>query len=272
MGKAIHKPFEYHTASICYSEKNFIIIGVSAFKLFLKHWREDMNLKIYRIDKSLFGKLANWIKTPDLPVIAQASIGDPFKNIRDIKQGNCYVLSKEDEIKRFRDPRGYDWVEDVYYVRHPKKSQTDCLIPAGEFHKYIIREQIADIISYARANLRVKELEILVSRKNSGKLGLNGVLEGLPLEGKAQLDFGDVYSAKINCPTPLKASEKKKNFVWIDDFPHALSIIDDVTGGTFSINESFDLSFGLSANAAKVFGIEIGWITTHNFSFSVTSV
>lgn len=229
-----------------------------------------MSLKLYRIDRSFFGKLNNRLKQPDIPVAASI-IGNPFKNLVDFNRENSYVLSKDDEISRFTEAYNNDWVDDIYYIRHPKKCKTDILIPAERFHQYIIREQISDMISYLRANLRVKELEINILRNNSGKLGLNGVIEGLDLEGEANIKFNKSYSAIIQCPRPLKASEKKKNYTWIDEFPHVVEIVDDVEDGKFKINEEFDLSFGLSVKVAKVIGANIEWNTNHTFNLEVTA-
>ena len=57
-------------------------------------------------------------KKPDLPVTT-AFLGGIFrsaaKNLNDYKRENSYVLSKQDEIDRFVEAFGNDWVEDVYY-------------------------------------------------------------------------------------------------------------------------------------------------------------
>ena len=226
-----------------------------------------MTLRIYRIDRSFFGKLNNRFKAPDLPV--SQAFGSPFKNLADFNRENSYVLSKDDEIDRFNEAYDDDWVDDRYYIRHPKKSKTDCLIPSASFHKYVVREQIADIVSYVRSNLRVKEMQISVSRGNSGKVGLNGVVDGLPLEGEATIEFGDKYSASIKCKRPLKASEKKSNYIWIQEFPHLVASVDNAESGVFEINEEFDLSFGLAAKAAKSIGASASWNTKHRFNFKV---
>jgi hypothetical protein len=232
----------------------------------------EMSLKIYRIDSSLSGKIANLIKKPDLPPLGAGAIflGNPLKNIRDLNRENSYVLSKADEIKRFREAFGNDWVSDIYYIRHPKQSQSNCLIPAVRFHQHIVREQIADIISYMRANLKIQELEINIVRGSSGKLGLSGVVENVPLEGEVNVDLSDEYSAVIKCLRPLRASEKKQTYTWLEDFPHVISIVDDAESGAFTIKEKFDLSFGLSIKAAKAIGASVDWNTQHTFNFTVT--
>ena len=229
-----------------------------------------MELRIYRIDRSLSGKVANWWKPPELPPMSgTVMLGNPFKNVRDVMQEKVYVLSKDDEIERFKDPRGNELVDDIYYIRHPKKTKTDCLIPADKFHSFIAREQIADIISYVRSNLNVLSLDLSISNEAAGKVVLSGDLSGLPLEGNAQFAKKDKYTATIKCTKPLKPSEKKKEFIWMDEFANTQSIVDDAESGTFSIRESFDLSFGMGAKDANRIGINLDWSCGYIFDFSV---
>ncbi len=118
---------------------------------------KNMSLKIYRIDTSFFGKINNRMKKPDLSVMAKASLfGGMIKNYKDYKRDKSFILSNKDEIDRFTEAFGNDWVEDHYYIRYPKSIRKNYLIPESLFHKYIMREQISDIISYVRANFRVK--------------------------------------------------------------------------------------------------------------------
>ncbi len=79
-----------------------------------------------------------------------------IKNYKDYKRDKSFILSNKDEIDRFTEAFGNDWVEDHYYIRYPKSIRKNYLIPESLFHKYIMREQISDIISYVRANFRVK--------------------------------------------------------------------------------------------------------------------
>jgi len=231
-----------------------------------------LTLKVYRIDKGIFGKIVNTLKKADLPTAKAAtapSMGNFLKNVSDYRRDESYVLSKDDEINRFTEAYGDEFIDDKYYVRHPKKIKTDYLIPADKFHQYIIREQISDMIDYMRSNLRIKELEINILRQDKGKVGLKGILEGLSLSGETTLDIKTGYTAKIKCTRPLKASEKKQTYTWIDEFPHLISIVDDAVDGEFSLNEKFDFSFGLSAKVADAYGMNLDWNTSHAFEFKV---
>ncbi|MGR5324843.1 hypothetical protein [Vibrio sp. PNB22_1_1] len=227
-----------------------------------------MTLKIYRIDTSFFGKMNNRAKKPDLPV--QASLfGSMFKNYKDYKRENSYVLSKKDEIDRFTEAFGNNWVEDQYYIRHPKETRTNYLIPANKFHSYIMREQIGDLISYIRANLRVKELDLTIKSNKSGSIGLKGIIESVPMEGSTQLSTTDEYTVKIKCLAPLKASERKTEYLWIKEFPHIIELVDNASNGLFSLSESFDLSFGLDISAAEAIGANINYHGQNQFNFTV---
>ncbi len=89
-------------------------------------------LKIYKIDRSIKGKISNFIKKDKSIVrmpVANA-ISNPFggimlgvmgQTISDILKKNVYVLSEEEDIKKFKEPYGNTFEEEIYYIRHPKE-------------------------------------------------------------------------------------------------------------------------------------------------------
>jgi hypothetical protein len=219
-----------------------------------------MALQIYRIDRSFIGSVGHFFKKPDLPVQAAVSglictLGRIAKVYAEVTTDNCYILHEEDEIRRFRNPLGANLLDDVYYIRHPKKSRTDCLIPADQFHSYIVREQIADIISYIRANVQVKRLRVSIDSGVGASVNAKGVFDGLPLEGSVSVKQSSAHEVIIECATPLRASEKRRDFIWLDDFASTVAAIDEVTGGSIEINEDYDLSFGLNAKLAAMISV-----------------
>ncbi len=224
-----------------------------------------MSLKLYRIDRSFFGAIGHFFKNPDLPVVAGA-IGNPFQVYRDVMAENCFILTDDDEVKRFRDPRGHDLVDDTYYVRHPKKIRTDCLIPARDFHRYVVQEQIADIVSFVRANTAVRKINVSISNAKEAKVEAGGVLDGLNVEGKATVKLLNTHEVLIDCTEPLKPSEKRREFVWMEDFPTTVTAIDNVAGGIVEIHERFDLSFGLSAEIAGMARISTEWLSNYQYN------
>ena len=233
-----------------------------------------MALQVYRIDRSFLGKAGHFFKTPDLPPMA-ATAGSIFgifghiaKVFTEVTTENCYILHEEDEIRRFRNPLGESLLDDVYYIRHPKQARTNHLIPADRFHSYIVREQIADIVSYVRANAPVKRLHVSISSGAGASARLKGVVEGVPLEGSASVKESRAQEVIIECEVPLKASEKRRDYVWMDDFSSTVAAVDEVTGGAIEINESYDLSFGLDAKVAEMMEVSADWMQTYRYHVS----
>jgi hypothetical protein len=231
-----------------------------------------MGLQIYRIDRSMIGKVGHFFKKPDLPVMGAASaggiLGHMFQVYTEVTTENCYILHEEDEIKRFRNPLGEALLEDVYYIRHPKKVRTDCLIPAERFHAYIVREQIADIVSYIRANAPVKRLRVCIESGVGASAHLKGIVEGVPLEGSASVKESRGHEVIIECPAPLKASEKRRDYVWMEDFSSTTAAVDNLTGGAAQINERYDLSFGLEAKVAELIEVSADWMRSYQYHVS----
>ena len=232
-----------------------------------------MSLKVYRIDSSVSGKIANFFKKADLPVEQHnfASIGNPLKNLKDITTKDFYVLSKKDEIDRFSEAYGDNFIKDKYYIRHPKANKTSVLIPIEKFQKYIIREQLADMVSYIRANVRVKKLKIEIKKGASSSIKMNGLVEGMPLEGEARAYLNTEYSIIIDCARPLKASEKKTEYTWINEFTHLQAVIDETFDSRFEINESYDIGFGFGVKQARAVGLDFSGDMNHHFKIEVES-
>lgn len=230
-----------------------------------------MKLLVYRIDSSFFGKLNNTFKKPDLPLMASAglAIGNPFKNTADFFRENFYVLIKKSEIERFKEAFGNSFLKNIYYIRHPKDVRTNILIPSTRFHDYIIREQLSDIISYIRANLKVKKLKIQLLTKRNAELGMNTVIRDIPVEGNASVSLSSNTTIIINCATPLKPSEKRTQYIWIEEFQHLKAMIDDAENGKFTIKEDFDLSFGANVRASKVLGFNMDFAGNRTFKIDI---
>lgn len=231
-----------------------------------------MTLQVYRIDNSLFGKIANIIKPPSLPLVHSAIpfFGDPIKNFKDTFRSNFYVLSKRNEIDRFKEAFNSSWVSDKYYIRHPKKIKTDILIPAEKFPQYIIREQISDIVSYIRSNVRsVRKIVVTVSNANNAKIAIKNILSNIYLSGDARLDSTDEYTIIINCNSPLKASETETKYTWLEDFSTLISVVDSFSDSYFVIHERHDTSFGLDVELAKSIGVNTILSKQHKYTIAV---
>lgn len=232
-----------------------------------------MALQVYRIDRSFIGRVGHFFKKPDLPIMTGAAavfgtFGHIAQVFMEVNTENCYILTEEDEIKRFRNPLDASLLDDVYYIRHPKKARTDCLIPADQFHSFVVREQIADIVSYVRANARVKRLRVSIDSGVGATINAKGIVEGMPLEGSASVKESRAHEVIIECDAPLKASEKRRDFIWMDDFASTVAAVDDFTGGTIEINEHYDLSFGLDAKVAEMISVGASWMRNYRYHVS----
>lgn len=220
-----------------------------------------MQLQVYRIDRSISGRIGHFFKKPNLPLampetmMGKGLIGNPLQVLRDVSTTNCFILTKDDDIARFRNPLNQTLVDDVYYVRHPQQARTNWLIPAKSFHRYVIREQIADIVSYIRANAAVKRLHVSITNGLHGKVGAKAIVEGLAVEGDAHVSFTDSHDVTIECGTPLKSSQKRRDYVWMEHFPTTVAAVDQFADGTIDIDERFDFNAGLDAKVADMLDI-----------------
>ncbi|MCX9068562.1 hypothetical protein NLN84_23760, partial [Citrobacter portucalensis] len=97
-----------------------------------------------------------------------------------------------------------------YYIRHPKNSRTNILIPARQFHEFIIREQISDIVDYIRANTTATLIDIEVESFDNAEISLGGIIEGLSVDTKSSINKKQKHRVTISCNGYLKPSEKKK--------------------------------------------------------------
>jgi hypothetical protein len=227
-----------------------------------------MELQVYRIDRSLVGRVGHFFKKPDLPVMGIASTGlfdRVRKTLNDVTTDNCYILSEEAEINRFRNPLNEEWMENVYYIRHPKKPRTDCLIRASRYHSHIIGEQISEIVAYIRANANVKYLRVSITDEAGAKLRAKGLIEDLKVEGKVDLSVSKQHEVIITCHTPLKASEKRRDFVWMDDFDTTRTAIDDMSDSRIEIRQRSDFTGGLSVKVAELAEVSAKFLRCYDY-------
>lgn len=230
-----------------------------------------MNLSVYRIDTGIVGKVFGLFRKTDLPVQATAKIGGSvLLSVNDLVNfENHYVINSDDELGRFENPLGNSWVQkNQYYIRHPKKARERWLIEAEKFHEFIYREQLSDIISFLRANIPLKHL--LVSSQDGIDFSAfaNVPIEDLQVEGKAQIKLSSKKELIIDCPEGLKISEKRKEFIWINDFQELMSVVDGFVGGEFSHTIEINNSFNMTVKEAKLFGVGESWLKSSKLKIS----
>lgn len=237
-----------------------------------------MELKIYRIDRSWLGKAGRWFKQPDLPPMTGAALGGLFghvlQTVHDVRTDDFYILADEAEISRFRDPTEQPLREGVYYVRNPREAYTRELVVASEFHRYVLRQQAAEMIDFIRSNVQATRIEFQLERSGGAQVDLSATLvtEAGPIKvgAGASAHAGSQHRVVIECERPLKASEKRTEYGWIRDFPQLLSAVDAASGrGTLSVSEGFDYSFGLSGKVADLVGMSASWLGKHTWKLDV---
>lgn len=236
-----------------------------------------MKVKIYRIDKGILGKIFRGIRKPDLPAVACLSTGGIGSNIIRtigdfVVSDNIFVIDNKEELNRFENALGNSWIErEQYYVRHPKASKDRLLIEAEKFHEYIYREQLSEIISYLRSELRLKHLRIEVKKGNDFSIYTNLPIEEIPVEGKANVKLNSNKVLEITSDKNLKSSEKRIEYVWLKDFQELISVVDNFEEGTFKHRITINNSFGINAKIGNQIGIGSNWTNSSIFeiSFSV---
>ena len=145
------------------------------------------------------------------------------------------------------------------------------LIEADKFHEYIYREQLAEIISYLRSEFKLKYLRIEIKKGNDFSSFINLPIEDIPVEGEARVKLGSNRVIEITSERGLKRSEKRTDYVWLQDFQELLSVVDNFEDGIFKHTISIDNSFGINAKIANYIKIGTGWINSSQFEITFSA-
>lgn len=232
-----------------------------------------MKVKIYRIDSGVLGKVFRMFRQSDLPPQSMLACGNLMRTVRDFTESeNIFVIDNKDELNRFENALGNSWIEkEQYYIRHPKASKDRVLIEAEKFHEYIYREQLSEIISYLRSEFRLKYLKIEIKQGNDFSSYINFPIEEIPVEGEANIKLGSSKVLEIISERGLKRSEKKTDYVWLQDFQELLSVVDDFEDGLFKHTISIDNSFGINVKVANHIGIVSSWTQSSKFEITFSA-
>lgn len=237
-----------------------------------------METKIYRIDGSLVGKIFRALRKTDTPGprnIATASM--PMSNlIRGIKDftvdENIYLIDDMAELNKFDNALGNNWIQKTqYYIRHPKVKRERLLIEAEQFHEYIYREQLSEIVSYLRSEFKLKYLKIEVIQGNKFSSYSNLPIERMSVEGEVKLELKNERVLEIKSTKGMKRSEKRIDYVWLNDFRGLLDAVDNFDEGDFRYSQKINNTLDINSKLYKVVGIDLKWKNTSTFEieFSV---
>jgi hypothetical protein len=110
----------------------------------------------------------------------------------------------------------------------------------------------------------MSSVRITVRSEKSGKVLVGSFLKGVPVLARLgfQSDQSVTLEQKSHRPKRIRSREP---YVWIDDFPEIKAAAKSARHGKFVATQSADMSFGLTAPAAKVANISAEWLTTFQF-------
>lgn len=176
-----------------------------------------------------------------------------------------YIVSNED-LERYEHYEGEKLKPLTYYAEHPY--QVGKLISPSNIHNIFIHEQVTEIVSFLRSELLVTALNIEVKSTAGGEFGARTNIKGVDVGADATFQQGWSYSVKTKYRNP-RIVQLDRPLVWMNKFRAIQASVKDATGGHGLFVEDLDLSFGVSAELAKIVGIGVEWLTKKTFSVEV---
>ena len=183
-----------------------------------------------------------------------------FKAVRD---GSVHL--EEVPVSRaveYRDAAGRALTLGGIYARHPM-SETKFIV-SEQLHTAILNEQRSHIIRYFRSAVALKSLEIEIVSQKNGSLyagtGWKSAGASKNMTSEQRRWFAATYSDPRKEPVP-----EGENLFWMEHFDEIVSATRDVSGGTIETSSSINMSFGLTAEAAKLGKIDGNWLSQQSF-------
>ena len=173
------------------------------------------------------------------------------------------VLSPRD-AGSFIDGTGARIRKGVIYARHPKDARSHVVVPAATFHLHVIKEQIAEILRYLRSELHMSSVRITVKSEKTGKVLVGSTLKGVPIMARLGMKGDQSITLEQQSRQP-KRVRSNEPYVWIDEFPQIKAAAQSARHGAFIATQSWDMSFGLSVQTAKLASISSDWISSFQF-------
>ena len=154
------------------------------------------------------------------------------------------------------------------YVGHPLVAKR--LVKADAFHKLLEREQVAEVIRFARSHLALRSITINHRRGKSGKGSAGGVANGAPVSGSASAASEDVtvLSATYDSPERIDLVEP---LIWQDTYQElAYALQDAKGGGSARLLLSHTGSFSASGESAGLFKAQLAYLNERHLEVEVT--
>ncbi|MGI4802789.1 MAG: hypothetical protein ACRYG8_53915 [Janthinobacterium lividum] len=153
------------------------------------------------------------------------------------------------------------------YVGHPLVAKR--LVKADAFHKLLEREQVAEVIRFARSHLALRSITITHRRGKSGKASAGGLANGVPVSGSASAASEDVtvLSATYDTPKKIKLVDP---LIWQDTYQELAHALKDAKGGgTARLLLSHTGSFSASGNSAGIFKAQLAYLNERHLEVEV---
>lgn len=167
-------------------------------------------------------------------------------------------------LRLFKNARNVEWITDGHnYIRHPKIKDSIVLIDADEFDRFIIEEQVVDILNYAILKCKPQKIKVEIGIHNkedfSAKLKANKDIVEELLKVGSPISGGVTFTNEENAALLIERdfpTATKETFPWIEDFPTIKDNIDTHTKGSLHIhkilsnNKMFGFDFDVKVGAA----------------------
>ena len=166
-----------------------------------------------------------------LKTLAYAPFGWSVKGSGN-RKNNIINISSKEEINKYISFDGEGVITDGIYVAHPANPYL--LLSSENFHRLLEREQISEIIRFARSELRVKMIRIAHQKvqstaKTSG-ISLRGMMSALPTGVTAQAEQEQSMLAYFAYEEPTLVP-LEGDLLWKNTYQELVSGLMGTTGG-----------------------------------------
>lgn len=188
--------------------------------------------------------------------------------------GKILSISSEEELSHFINPLGNKWIIHTnpsemigqYYVRHPKTSQSNLLIEANLFNKYIYDEYCTELINYCCSHCPAKSIIITSVVTHRGGIGAGA--KKINIEVIAESKVNEVFCLKSE--TELIHQDPLPKYLWLEkSIMHSISSMPKncaLDKATYC-----DFSFNMSADILRFIGADMNFAQTYKFTIRIES-
>jgi hypothetical protein len=159
------------------------------------------------------------------------------------------------------------WTPETFYFEHPKEAKL--LVRAKSFHAAMADEQMRDLVAFYGSIRPVSRIRIVMESRNDAKAQAGGTSQADPVSADAS--FNRSLSAELieqyETPEVVPLENPPR---WMDRFQSLLEGGKRACAGSTTFSQEHDLSFGLSASAAKLFEFEASWTSRQLLRVEVT--